>query len=65
MLYIVFWVMLILHGPIFFYFFTIPGIIFIIERVYTSKFFKIAKFGRVYISEVNLLPSKVTNIKEH
>jgi hypothetical protein len=58
-LYLPFWVLLILHGPMFYYFFALPGVIFIIEKIYSLKIVKIARHGHIYIQEVNLLPSKV------
>lgn len=59
MLYVLFWILLILHGPIFWYFFIVPGTLFIIEKIMNSKLVKLARYGKVYIKEVNLLPSKV------
>ena len=59
MLFVVFWAVLIMHGPIFWYFFIVPGIIYIIERIVNCKPVKLARQGKVYVKEVNLLPSKV------
>lgn len=60
MLYIPFWILLILHGPIFWMFFIGPGLIFVVEKISRSKLFKKAKYGGTHISEVNLLPSGVS-----
>ena len=58
-LYVPYWILLFIHGPIFWYFFIVPGAVFVVERCYMSKAFKLAKYGRVFIAEVNLLPSRV------
>ncbi|XP_065936823.1 NADPH oxidase 5-like [Magallana gigas] len=62
MLYIPFWILLILHGPIFWMFFIGPGLIFVVEKISRSKLFKKAKYGGTHISEVNLLPSGVCHL---
>ena len=58
-LYIIWYIVLILHGPHFWKWFTGPAIVFIIEKIFRSKLFQIFHYGRTYIEEVNLLPSKV------
>lgn len=58
-LYLAFWALLIMHGPIFWYFFIVPGVIFVIEKIYSMKIVKLARHGHMYVNEVNLLPSKV------
>ena len=59
MLYIPFWILLLLHGPVFWMFFIGPGVVFVLEKISRSKFIKKATYGGTYISEVNLLPSGV------
>lgn len=44
----------------FWYFFILPGILFVIEKIYSLKIVKIARHGHMYVTEVNLLPSKVS-----
>ena len=51
---------MIMHGPIFWYFFIIPGVIFVVEKVKASKMAKVVKFGHMHIKEVNLLASGVS-----
>lgn len=63
MLYIPFWILLILHGPIFWMFFIAPGVIFVFEKIFRSKLMKRARYGNTHITEVNLLPSGVSYIK--
>ena len=58
-LYVLWYIVLILHGPHFWKWFIGPAIIFIIEKIFRSKLFQIIHYGRTYIEEVNLLPSKV------
>lgn len=60
MLYIPFWILLILHGPIFWMFFVAPGLLFILEKISRSKIIKRARYGNTHITEVHLLPSGVT-----
>lgn len=62
MLYIPFWILLILHGPIFWMFFIVPGVIFILEKISRSKIIKRARFGNTHITEVHLLPSGVCHL---
>ncbi|XP_053387037.1 NADPH oxidase 5-like isoform X3 [Mercenaria mercenaria] len=61
-LYVPFWILVILHGPHFWKWFIVPGVIFILEKICRSKFIKMARFGDTYIEEVNLLPSGVTHL---
>ena len=60
----VFWyIILILHSPHFWKWFIGPAVIYITERILRSKIVKFIHYGRTYIEEVNLLPSKVsTNV---
>ncbi|XP_033725536.1 NADPH oxidase 5-like isoform X2 [Pecten maximus] len=62
MLYILFWILLIIHGSNFWKWFVGPGVIFIIEKLLRSKLIKKARYGNTYIEEVNLLPSGVTHL---
>lgn len=58
-LFVVWYIFLILHAPHFWKWFLVPAILYIIERILRSKWVKIARFGRTYIQEGILLPSKV------
>ncbi|XP_046447189.1 NADPH oxidase 5-like [Daphnia pulex] len=61
LLYIPFWVLLILHGPNFWYWFIGPGILFFIEG--TGRFrLRVTGKGRTFISSALLLPSRVTHL---
>nr|XP_054749918.1 NADPH oxidase 5-like [Lytechinus pictus] len=62
MLYVVFWGLLLIHGPRFWYWFVVPGIIFIVEKLSQTKCVKQARYGKTYVQEVNLLPSGVTHL---
>nr|XP_022296724.1 NADPH oxidase 5-like [Crassostrea virginica] len=62
MLYIPFWILLLLHGPVFWVFFIGPGVVFVLEKISRSKLIKKAKYGGTFISEVNLLPSGVCHL---
>ncbi|XP_053387111.1 NADPH oxidase 5-like [Mercenaria mercenaria] len=62
MLYVPFWILVILHGPQFWKWFIVPGVIFILEKISRSKFIKMARYGDTYIEEINLLPSGVTHL---
>ncbi|KAM9311945.1 NADPH oxidase 5-like [Gastrophryne carolinensis] len=57
--YLLMWVLMFLHTPKFWKWFLAPGILFAVE-----KLFGVAKsrMGELYITEVNLLPSKVTHV---
>ena len=56
-LYVPFWIVLILHGPNFWIWFLLPGLLFVIEKGY-SWFSAID----TYVSSAELLPSKVTHL---
>lgn len=60
MMYIPIWVCLILHGPHFWKWFIIPGVLFIIEQLIRTKIIQSARLGNIYIKEVNLLPAGVS-----
>ncbi|XP_021366755.1 NADPH oxidase 5-like isoform X2 [Mizuhopecten yessoensis] len=62
MLYLLFWILLLIHGSNFWKWFVGPGVIFIIEKFSRSKLIKKARYGNTYIEEVNLLPSGVTHL---
>ncbi|XP_033725578.1 NADPH oxidase 5-like [Pecten maximus] len=61
-LYIAFWILLILHAPNFWKWFIAPGILFIGEKFFRSKFVKRVRYGTNYIQEVTILPSGVTRL---
>lgn len=61
LLYIPFWFCLLLHGPNFWKWFTIPGFIYLIERIKRLVWMK-SRRGQTYISSGLLLPSKVTHL---
>ncbi|KAG5871550.1 hypothetical protein JTB14_011317 [Gonioctena quinquepunctata] len=61
LMYVPFWVLLILHGPNFWKWFIIPGIVYGLERIYRSAFI-VTERGKTYISSGLLLPSKVTHL---
>lgn len=61
LLYIPFWILVILHGPNFWKWFIIPGLIYLIERIMRFVWMK-SKRGKTYISSGLLLPSKVTHL---
>ena len=62
-LFVIWYILLILHGPVFWYWFIGPAFIYIIERILRSRFFKLARYGRTYIEEGIILPSKVKDSK--
>ncbi|KAJ8036591.1 NADPH oxidase 5 [Holothuria leucospilota] len=62
MFYVIFWTLLILHGPKFWYWFTIPGLIFLVEKISQTKWVKLARYGKTYVEDVELLPSGVTHL---
>ncbi|XP_066906847.1 NADPH oxidase 5 [Halyomorpha halys] len=61
LLYLPFWILLLLHGPNFWKWFIIPGIIYIIERIMRFSWMK-SERGKTYISSGILLPSRVTHL---
>ena len=62
MLFVVWYVLLILHGPNFGYWFVLPGLVYILERVLRSKIVKYCQHGRFYLTASSLLASKVTHL---
>lgn len=61
LLYVPFWILLILHGPNFWKWFIVPGIIYLIERILRLTLMR-SERGKTYISSGLLLPSKVTHL---
>ncbi len=59
-LFVIWYIALILHGPVFWCWFIGPAVIYIIERILRSKFFKLARYGRTYVEEGIILPSNVS-----
>lgn len=59
MLYIPFWILLIIHAEVFWYYFLLPCTVFIIEKILGSRLIKKARYGDIFITEVGLLPSGV------
>ncbi|XP_065906157.1 NADPH oxidase 5-like isoform X2 [Dysidea avara] len=62
LLFVLFYILLILHGRNFWKWFLVPGAIYILERIMRSKWVKLAKYGRTFISEGILLPSRVSHL---
>ncbi|XP_038057987.1 NADPH oxidase 5-like [Patiria miniata] len=62
LMYIFFWVLLLMHGPRFWYWFIVPGIIFILERVSQLRLVRQAQFGKMYVEKADLMPSGVTHL---
>lgn len=62
-LFIVWYIVLILHGPHFWKWFIGPALFYIFERILRSKIIKLVRYGRTYIQEGILLPSKVSKDK--
>ena len=58
-LFFLWYILLILHGGDFWKWFLVPAILYILERILRSKWVKLARYGRTYIQEGILLPSKV------
>ncbi|XP_070496659.1 NADPH oxidase 5 [Chironomus tepperi] len=61
LLYVPFFVLVLLHGPVFWKFFLIPGSIFIIERTLRFIWMR-SNRGKSYVSSGIILPSKVINL---
>ncbi|KAM4749054.1 NADPH oxidase 5-like [Rhinophrynus dorsalis] len=57
--YIWMWILLFLHTPKFWKWFLVPGLLFLLEKIFGAA---LSRTGGVYIVEVNLLPSKVTHL---
>ena len=61
-LFVVWYMLLILHGPDFWKWFVVPGLVYILERLLRSKLVKYFQHGRMFIKEGLLLPSRVTHL---
>lgn len=61
LLYVPFWICVLLHGPNFWKWFIVPGLIYTVERIVRLIWMK-SKRGKTYISSGLLLPSKVTHL---
>ncbi|KAI9564083.1 hypothetical protein GHT06_007821 [Daphnia sinensis] len=62
LLYIPFWILVLLHGPRFWYWFIVPGSIFIILKVRSGIYRHSNEKGHTTISSAVLLPSGVTHL---
>ena len=62
LMYLLYAMILLLHGPRFFWWFFIPGIIFAFERISQIMHAKNSQYGKTYVKQVNLLPSGVSKI---
>lgn len=61
LLYIPFWVLCLFHGPNFYKWFIVPGVMFLVERILRVLWLR-SERGKTYISSGILLPSKVTHL---
>ncbi|XP_024085279.1 NADPH oxidase 5 [Cimex lectularius] len=61
LLYVPFWILVLLHGPNFWKWFIIPGVIYGVERVLRFIWMR-SERGKTYISSGLLLPSRVTHL---
>ncbi|KAK7075488.1 NADPH oxidase 5 [Halocaridina rubra] len=61
LLYIVFFILTILHGPRFWMWFVAPGVIFLIERIHRTIRMRTGR-GKTHVSSGVLLPSKVIHL---
>jgi hypothetical protein len=52
-------VFLFLHSRYFWMFLIGPALLYIIEKIYGSQFFRLVKDGRTYITDAKLLSSQV------
>lgn len=62
MLYVPFWIILIIHAEVFWYYLILPLTMFIIEKILGSRLIKKARYGDIFITEVGLLPSGVCHL---
>ena len=60
-LFILWYILLLLHATHFWKWFLVPGLAYIIEMILRSKVIKLARYGRTYVQEGILLPSKVAS----
>ncbi|CAB4066983.1 NOX5 [Lepeophtheirus salmonis] len=61
LLYILYWILLILHGPNFWKWFIFPAILFAAEKVY-RVFNSLSQKGKTWVSTGIILPSKVVSL---
>ncbi|XP_028902128.2 uncharacterized protein LOC105221203 isoform X1 [Zeugodacus cucurbitae] len=61
LLYIPFWILLLFHGPNFWKWFLVPGLVYFVERILRFVWMK-SEHGKTYISSGLLLPSKVIHL---
>ncbi|XP_053673530.1 uncharacterized protein LOC128723791 [Anopheles nili] len=61
LLYVPFWILVLFHGPNFWKWFIVPGLIYLIERTIRLVWMR-TEHGKTYISSGLLLPSKVTHL---
>ncbi|XP_050094231.1 uncharacterized protein LOC126576951 [Anopheles aquasalis] len=61
LLYVPFWVLVLFHGPNFWKWFIVPGLIYLVERTIRLVWMR-TEHGKTYISSGLLLPSKVTHL---
>eukprot|EP00105_Crassostrea_gigas_P046632 XP_019930780.1 PREDICTED: NADPH oxidase 5 [Crassostrea gigas] len=62
MLYVPFWIILIIHAEVFWYYLILPLTMFIIEKILGSRLIKKARYGDIFVTEVGLLPSGVCHL---
>lgn len=58
-LFVIWYIILILHGSNFWKWFIVPALVYICEYVLRLKIIKLFRYGKTYIQEGILLPSKV------
>ncbi|XP_034479034.1 NADPH oxidase 5 isoform X2 [Drosophila innubila] len=61
LLYVPFWILTLFHGPNFWKWFLLPGLVYIVERVLRFVWMR-GEHGKTYISSGLLLPSKVIHL---
>ncbi|KAH8400713.1 hypothetical protein KR009_000514 [Drosophila setifemur] len=61
LLYVPFWILCLFHGPNFWKWFLLPGLVYIVERALRFIWMK-GEHGKTYISSGLLLPSKVVHL---
>ncbi|ALC41430.1 Nox [Drosophila busckii] len=61
LLYVPFWILCLFHGPNFWKWFMLPGLVYIVERVLRYVWMR-GEHGKTYISSGLLLPSKVIHL---
>ncbi|EAA12239.5 AGAP008072-PA, partial [Anopheles gambiae str. PEST] len=61
LLYVPFWILVLFHGPNFWKWFIVPGLIYLVERTIRLVWMR-TEHGKTYISSGLLLPSKVTHL---